>query len=343
MDGISGENQLKVLIATSSRTVREGLPQLKKMIPIDCEFIVPRTGSDEELASLARDVEVILCVRLSADVVNAAEKLRLIQKTGAGVDAIPFHALKNRDVYVANTSGTNAVPVAEGAFALLIALAKRIVTRHTGLQKGIIRRERGIQLKGKTLGILGLGSIGTEVAKRGLAFGMKVVAMKRHPAKAKREELDLTFLGGPNDLGHVLETSDFVVITLPLTPETRGLLGEKELKMMKKTAYLVNIARAAIVQEEPLYRALKEKWIAGAALDVWYIPHWWDPKWLPAETKAEPSRYPIHKLENVIATPHNMGSTDIRSPKTLEIIAENITRIAKGEAPINQVDKLLQY
>ncbi len=334
---------MKVLITTSSRTVREGLPKLRKMIPVDCEFVVPKTGSDEELASLARDVEIILCVRLSADVVNAAEKLRLIQKTGAGVDAIPFHSLKNRDVYVANTSGANAIPVAEGAFALLIALAKRIVPRHIGMQKGIIRRERGIQLKGKTLGILGLGSIGTEVAKRGLAFGMKVVAMKRHPTQEKREELGLTFLGGPNDLEHVLGTSDFVVITLPLTPETRGLIGEKELKTMKKTAYLINIARAAIVQEEPLYRALKEKWIAGAALDVWYIPHWWDSKWLTAGSKAEPSRYPIHKLENVLATPHNMGSTDTRSPKTLEIIAENITRTAKGEVPINQVDKALQY
>jgi D-3-phosphoglycerate dehydrogenase len=334
---------LKVLIATSSRTIREGLPKLREMIPVDCDFIVPKTGSDEELASLAKDVEVILCVRLSAAVVNAAEKLRLIQKTGAGVDAIPFDSFKDRDIHVANTSGTNAIPVAEGAFALIIALAKRIVPRHIGMQRGDIRRERGILLKGKTLGILGLGSIGTEVAKRGQAFGMKVVAMKRHPTQEKKEELGLTFLGGSSDLRHILETSDFVVVTLPLTPETRGLIGESELKVMKKTSYLVNIARAAIIQEESLYRALKEKWIAGAALDVWYTPHWWDPKWRATGGQTQPSRYPIHKLENVIATPHNIGSTGTSSPETLEIIAENITRIAKGEAPINQVDRILQY
>jgi len=334
---------LKVLIASDSRRLREGLQRLKKMVAVDCEFVIPETRSDEELVSLARDVEVIVCVRISADVVKAAERLQLIQKTGAGVDTIPFNSFKDRDIHVANTSGVDAVPVAEGGFALLMALAKRIIPRHTGFQQGTVYRERSILLRGKTLGILGLGSIGTEVARMGLAFGMKIAAIKRHPSKEIMEQLDFGFLGGPGDLGQVLKVSDFVVITLPLTPETKGLIGEKELKTMKKSAFLVNISRAAVIEEEPLYRALKERWIAGAGLDVWYTPHWWDPAWQPAGSKGTPSRFPMHELDNVIATPHHVGSTEIPSQKMLEIIAENISRIAVGEEPINLVDRTLQY
>ena len=336
-------NLLKVLIASDSRRLREGLQGLKKMAAVGCEFVIPKTWSDEDLVSLARDVEVIVCVRISADVVRAAKRLRLIQKTGAGVDAIPFESFKDRNIYVANTSGADAVPVAEGGFALLLALAKRIIPRHIKFQQGIAHRERSILLRGKTLGILGLGSIGTEVARMGGAFGMKVVAIKRHPSKETRDQLGLDFLGGPGDLEQVLKVSDFVVVTLPLTPETKGLIGERELKIMKKSAFLVNISRAAIIEEKPLYRALKERWIAGAGLDVWYTPHWWDPAWQPTGRKGRPSRFPIHELDNVIATPHHVGSTEIPSRKTLEIIAENISRIARGEEPINLVDPALQY
>ncbi len=334
---------LKILVASRSRTVRDHLVELKSMVPEDCEFVVPDTESDEELTTLAADADIILCVRLSDDVVRSAKKLRLIQKTGAGVDAIPFDSFKDRDIYVANTSGANAVPVAEHAFALILALSKRIVPRHNKLREEIAYRERSIELKGKTLGILGLGNIGIETAKRALAFDMKIVAIKRHPSKELEAELGLGFLGGPDDLERILRISDFLVITLPLTSETKGLIGEKELRMMKPSAFLVNVARAAIVEEEALYRALKEKWIAGAGLDVWHTPHWWDPIWQTTDKKGKPSRFPVHTLDNVVVTPHVAGSIDTPSWKTLEIIAENISRISRGEEPINQVDRTLRY
>lgn len=317
---------------------------LQDMIPNNIQIIIPKTESEEEQIRLVRDVEVILCVRLSAKVAQAAKRLRLIQKTGAGVDAIPFNVLRE-DVLVANTSGANPVPLAEGAVALVLALAKRIVQRHNGFPpsgKETRERVRGVELRGKKVGIIGLGHIGVEVARLLKAFEMRILALKRNPSEALNTQLDLDFLGGPDNLDYLLRESDFVVVTVPLTPQTRGMIGERELRLMKPTAYLVNVARAAIIQEEPLYRALKEGWIAGAALDVWWPAHWWDPAWYTNGAPV-PSKYPIWRLPNVIATPHNIGSTDTPSDASLCIIAENIRRIAEGKPPINQVDKNLQY
>ena len=313
--------------------------RIRGHLPGDIDVLSPEVGTDEELIELAGDVEVILATRLSPEVALAAPGLRLLQKTGAGVDDLPFDAL-GEGVWVANTSGSNPVPLAEGAVALVLALAKRIVQRHNGFRDG---RDgvRGVGLKGKKAGILGLGSIGVEVARRLRAFEMDLLAVKRHPDSGVEEELGLQFLGGPGDLDRLLEESDFLVVTVPLTPETRGMIGERELRLMKPTSYLVNVARAAIVQEEPLYRALEEGWIAGAALDVWWRPHWWDPLWNPEGGDA--SEYPFWELPNVICTPHSIGSTDARSNAGIRVMAENIQRVKEGRPPVNLVDKELRY
>jgi D-3-phosphoglycerate dehydrogenase len=313
--------------------------RIRGYLPGDIDVLSPEVGTDEELIELAGDVEVILATRLSPVVALAAPRLRLLQKTGAGVDDLPFDVL-GEGVWVANTSGSNPVPLAEGAVALVLALAKRIVQRHRGFRDG---RDgvRGVGLKGKKAGILGLGSIGVEVARRLKAFEMDLLAVKRHPDRGVEEELGLQFLGGPGYLDRLLEESDFLVITVPLTPETRGMIGERELRLMKPTSYLVNVARAAIVQEEPLYRALEEGWIAGAALDVWWRPHWWDPLWVPEGGNA--SDYPFWELPNVICTPHNIGSTDARSDAGIRIMVENVQRVREGRPPVNLVDKELRY
>ena len=119
------------------------------------------------------------------------------------------------------------------------------------------------------------------------------------------------------------------------------MIGEEELRAMKPSAYIVNVARAALIQEEPLYRALSEGWIAGAALDVWWTPHFWDPLWNPEGKPA--SEYPFWELPNVICTPHSVVSSDSRSDAGLKIMVENILRVKRGEPPINQVDKKLRY
>jgi len=329
---------LKVLVVR--RDIAERLKNQKNLLPDCIETIVPEKGTDEEILTLAKDVEVIVCSRLSAEAVMAAKRLKLIQKTGAGVDAIPFDAI-GENIFIANTSGANPVPLAEGAIALIFALAKRIVQRHNLFPER--SNHPGVELRGKNVGIIGLGHIGTEIVKRLQAFDMHILAVKRQPSADLKNRLNLKFLGNPGELDYLLKESDFVVLTVPLTPATRGLIGERELKLMKSSAFLVNVGRAALIKEEPMYKALKEQWIAGAALDVWWIPHWWDPSWNPEINK--PSRFPFWKLSNVINTTHNISSTErtVFSEKAIQIIAENIARIAEGKPPVNQVDKKNRY
>jgi phosphoglycerate dehydrogenase-like enzyme len=252
---------------------------------------------------------------------------------------MPFDALKET-TYIANTSGSNPLPLAEGAVALVLALAKRIVPRHKMFHHGR-GTTRGVMFHGKTAGILGMGSIGTEVAKMLKGLGMKVISIRRNRNEELRKALDLQWLGGKDDLDKLMRESDFIIITIPLTPETRGMVGEHEIRQMKKGSYLVNIARAAIVQEKALYEALSDKHLAGAAIDVWWQPHFWDPIWNVEENPA--SAYPFWELDNVICTPHNIGSTDYLSNAYLEIIIENIIRTRDGKPPINQVNKQFRY
>jgi len=325
---------LKVLV------VNPGLAErIRERMPGDVEVVAPEAGTDDEMARLAGDVEVIVATRLSPEVARAAPHMRLLQKTGAGVDDMPFDALRE-ETWVANTSGSNPLPLAEGAVALVFALAKKVVQRHRSFMKGR-SVGRGALLSGKKAGIVGYGSIGREVGRMLQCMGMGVLAVKRSRDDDLAAAMGLEFLGTPDDLIHVMSESDFVVVTAPLTPETRGMIGEEELRAMKPTAYIVNVARAALIEEEPLYRALTEGWIAGAALDVWWTPHFWDPLW---NTDGKPaSEYPFWELPNVVCTPHSIVSTDSRSDAGLNIMVENILRVKRGEPPINQVDKKLRY
>ena len=325
---------MKVLVVNPSLAER-----IRDYLPMDIEVVKPETGTDGELAGLAGDVEVIVATRLSPEVALAAPRLKLLQKTGAGVDDMPFDALRE-ETWMANTSGSNPVPVAEGAVALVFALAKKVIQRHGSFMEGR-GVGRGVMLSGKKAGIVGFGSIGQEVGRMLQCMGMRVMAVKRRSDDELAEAMGLEFLGTPDDLINVMSESDFVVVTAPLTPETKGMIGEEELRAMKPTAYIVNVARAAIIEEESLYRALSEGWIAGAAIDVWWTPHFWDPLWNKEGKHA--SEYPFWELPNVICTPHSIVSTDSRSDAGLKIMVENILRVRRGEPPINQVDKKLRY
>jgi len=188
-----------------------------------------------------------------------------------------------------------------------------------------------------------LGNIGTEIAKRLRVFEMEILAIKRTPSETLKRKLKLSFLGGPEDVDHVVSQSDFIILTVATTPETIGIIGKKQIDLMKPTAYIINVGRAVLIEEAPLYYALKEGKIAGAGIDVWWIPHWWDSTWNPEIN--QPARFPFWELDNVIATPHNVGSVERNkySNKAFDIIIKNINRIAEGKPPVNQVDKKHQY
>jgi phosphoglycerate dehydrogenase-like enzyme len=184
------------------------------------------------------------------------------------------------------------------------------------------------ELAGKTLGILGYGRIGRALARRARAFDMDVCAIRRDVSQSSAE--GLAFLGGPDALGEVVRRADYLAVTLSLNDTTRGLLGERELAMMKPTAVLINVARAEILDEDALYRALAERRIAGAVLDVWYR--------YPKDAEPTlPARRPFHELANVVMTPHVSGWTEGMLEARAKLIAENIERLVRGETPLNLI------
>jgi phosphoglycerate dehydrogenase-like enzyme len=219
----------------------------------------------------------------------------------------------------------------------MLTLTRSFGRIDAALRRGVWESQWGVgaptpppwpELAGKTLGILGYGRIGRALARRARAFDMDVCAIRRDVSQSSAE--GLAFLGGPDALGEVVRRADYLAVTLSLNDTTRGLLGERELAMMKPTAVLINVARAEILDEDALYRALAERRIAGAVLDVWYR--------YPKDAEPTlPARRPFHELANVVMTPHVSGWTEGMLEARAKLIAENIRRLAQGELPLNLI------
>jgi phosphoglycerate dehydrogenase-like enzyme len=183
-------------------------------------------------------------------------------------------------------------------------------------------------LSGRHLAILGYGRIGRAVAERARAFGMRVAGIRRDPLASAGEPLE--FVGGFDILDRVLDWTDHLVVALPLTPQTRGILGARELGLLKPTALLVNVGRGEAIDEDALYEALAGRRIAGAALDVWY-------RYPAGAGPALPSRRPFQDLPNVLMTPHVSGWTAATLDGRAALVADNIARTSRGEAPLNLI------
>lgn len=315
--------------------------ELNKKAKLNLEFIIPKTDERKTIKKYLKEVEVAIGGTFSKGDLEQARKLKLIQIPFAGVDKLDFDLYKNRqDIYICNIHA-NRNAVAEHAFALILALAKNIVTNDRDLRlgrwHGFSTKESTLQLQGKSLGIIGLGSIGWEIAKIGHTLGMKVFALKRKiEEKDLKKKNILVFLGEKKDLEKVIKKSDFIVVTVPLTRETKGLFGKKELKLMKGK-YLINISRGKVIDEEALFKTLKEGNLAGAAIDTWYQ--------YPASKQKEilPSKYDFHKLDNIVMSPHTAGYTDKALEENIKSVFDNIVRIYYGEEPENQIDPELEY
>ncbi|MEM2660325.1 MAG: phosphoglycerate dehydrogenase [Nitrososphaeria archaeon] len=282
--------------------------------------------NEEELISVIKDVDAVVAASepYTARVFDAAPKLKIIARFGVGYDNVNIPEATRHGVFVTILPGVNAETVAEHTMALIYAVARGIVdcvksTRPetwTSVQKKYYSTHTPFELYGKTLGIIGLGAIGTRVAKLCSGLDMKILAFDPYtkPEKAKEVNAELV------SLERLLREADIVTIHCPLTQETRHLIGEKELKIMKKNAILINAARGPIVDEKALYKALKEGWILAAGLDV-------------MEKEPPELDNPLFTLENVIITPHVGGASLENFMRCDAIIEEQIEQALRGEVP----------
>ena len=260
--------------------------------------------------------------------VERAPNLRFIQSISAGTDQYDKNLLRDRGIRLASAQGVNEEAVAEHAMALILGLARHL---HSGRDNQTKRLWRGMisdpmqrekEVAGSTLLVIGLGRIGSRLAAIARAFRMRVVGLKRNPGMATAT-VDEIF--GPDRLHEALSQADFVALTCPLTPETEGMIGAPELRAMRGTAYLVNVARGRVVDEDALIGALQRGLIAGAGLDC-------------VHEEPLPPTSPLWDFPNVIVTPHTAGETQRYESNVIDLLQENLGRLYRGEATLrNQV------
>jgi phosphoglycerate dehydrogenase-like enzyme len=305
---------------------------VRRCLTIPCEIV---TGDETSILHELGDANVLVTMGFTQEMAAAGSSLRLVQVPGAGLDRIDRSQLRP-GLALANAYGHEA-GIAEYVIGTMIALTRSFQRLDQKLRAGQWESQWSVgapapplwpELAGKTLGILGFGHIGEALARRAHAFDMKICAIRRRTLSAVPH--GLMFVGGPERLDEVLELSDYLAITLSLTPETRGLIDAHRLALMKPSACLINVARAEIIDEQALYDALAGGRLAGAALDVWY-------RYPTSAGETIPSTAPFHTLSHVIMTPHISGWTEGMLEARASVIAENIERTARGEAPVNAV------
>ncbi|MBC7105997.1 MAG: phosphoglycerate dehydrogenase, partial [Firmicutes bacterium] len=277
--------------------------------PLREEGLVERLGGYD--AILVRS-----STRVTARAIAAAPRLRVIGRAGVGVDNIDVEAATRVGIVVVNSPGGNAVAVAEHTIGLILCLARRISQAHLHVRSGRWERNRflGTEVRGKTLGLLGLGRIGSEVARRALALGMKVMAYDPAVSPERMESMGVT----PAEVARILPAADFLSVHVPLTRETQGLIGEEAIARMKPGAFVINCARGGVVDEQALACALREGRLAGAALDV-------------LSSEPPPPDHPLLKLDNVVITPHLGASTKEAQASVAVETARAVLGVLRGE------------
>lgn len=285
------------------------------------QVIVQKVANVDALASLLSD-------KIDAEVFDAAPNLKIVAQLAVGYDNIDVKEATKRGIYVTNTPGVLTETTADFAWTLLMAAARRVTEADRYVRSGKWKvgwhpsMILGRDVYGATIGIIGLGRIGQAVAKRAKGFAMKVFYYDVIRRPELEEELGLEY----TELDELLKKSDFVSVHVPLIKSTYHLIDEKRLKLMKKTARLINNSRGPVVDEKALYEAVKTGQIAGAALDVF-------------EQEPTPMDNPLLELDNVVVAPHISSASHETRSKMAEMVAENLVSFFKGKVPPNLVNK----
>jgi len=285
------------------------------------EFVYPKVAvqmTEQDLLDQLNGIPACLAGSepFTRKVFETFPQLRVVSRVGVGYDAVDVQAATDHGVVVTIAPGTNQDAVAEHCFTLILALAKNLIRQHQPICDGKWPRQANLPLRGKTLGIVGLGRIGKSMTTRALAFGMKVIAFEPAPDKAFAEKHNVRLV----PLDDLLREADYVSLHLPAMAGTKALINAERLRLMKPTAFLINTARGAVVDESALYEVLRDKKIAGAGLDVF-------------EEEPPLPGNPILKLDNVVLTAH-MAGVDLQSRDDMaRKAAECIAAISRGEWP----------
>ncbi len=304
---------MRVLV--TERLSALGLDMLRRDFQVD---VRPELATGDLVAEIGPyDALVVRSqTQVTAEVIEAGQNLKVVARAGIGLDNVDVEAATRRGVMVVNAPQSNVVSAAEHTLALLLAQARNVPQASAALKAGRWERSeyQGVELQGKTLGVVGLGRVGALVGQRAAAFGMRIIAFDPYVPKERGKEMGIELMP---TLEALLVQADFITVHLPRTPDTEGLIGERELALVKEGARLVNTARGGIVDETALAKAIEEGRVGGAALDVF---------------ASEPTTdSPLFGLDQVVVTPHLGASTTEAQDKAGTAVAEMVSRALKGE------------
>jgi len=327
---ISESELVKPKVYVTRQLFDEALEILRMHSEVEIFEGIDNPAPRELILSKVKNVEGLLCLltdNIDSKVLESGRNLKVVSNCAVGFNNIDVEAATKSGIYVTNTPGILTETTADCTWALLLAISRRIAEadRHVRSGKWIHawgpRMFIGSDVHGKTLGIIGLGRIGSIVAKRAKGFNMDLI----YHDVSRREELEEKLGIVYKSLDEVLSKSDFITVHVPLTEQTHHLIGERELSMMKRTTYLINTSRGPVIDEEALYEALKERVIAGAALDVF-------------EQEPVDPESPLLGLDNIVVTPHIASASVETRTRMAVVAAENLVSVLQGKEPPNLVN-----
>ena len=323
------EKQFKVVRADRTGSSAIMIEEAEELAKVNAELVGADCVTEDEIIEATKDADAILTggAQMTRKVMEALPKCKVIIRYGIGFDTIDVDAATDNGILVVNIPDYGLEEVSNHAIALLLVCAKKLVLLNNWTKQGRSAEVRGAlapmgSIYGQTLGLVGCGNIGRMTARKAQCFGLKVLGYDPYVDESLAKEHGITLVSLPE----LLKESDFISVHTFLSKETWHLIGGKEFRQMKPTAYFINTARGSVVDEPALIKALQEKWIAGAGLDVF-------------EKEPVDSDNPLLKMDNVVVTPHSASSSDVATKQVITGVGQEAARVLSGRWPKNVVNK----